>query len=228
MVFAAASLTDLCAELGAAFDPAAVSFNFAGSNVLAHQILAAPEAADLFLSADRAWAQELVAKGLAAAEPSTVLSNGLVVVGWPRPESPIDKPADLASIGFRHLALADPSAVPAGRYARSWLESQASGARSLWDCFEERVVPALDVRAALALVESGPEVLGIVYRTDARQARRARVLYEVPQDEQPAIAYVALRLHPNDEASLAQSFLEFLRSERARGICSAHGFVTVL
>ncbi|MFT5049253.1 MAG: molybdate transport system substrate-binding protein [Chlamydiales bacterium] len=230
-VFAAASLTDLCADLGAAFEPAAVTFNFAGSNVLARQILAAPEAADVFLSADRAWAQELVERDLTAATPTTVLSNSLVVIGWPGPdgrERQIKRGLDLASLEFSHLALADPEAVPAGRYARAWLESLPAAGGSLWDALESRVAPTLDVRAAMALVETGPEILGIVYRTDARQARRARVLFEVPDHEQPPIAYVAMRLQPNDGTSLAQSFLDFLQTERARDICSAHGFVTVL
>ena len=75
-------------------------------------------------------------------------------------------PRDLAA--FKTIAVADPQAVPAGVYARRWLEGLG-----LWTELAPRVVPTLDVRAALAAVESENAEAGIVYRTDAapRSAR---------------------------------------------------------
>src|SRR5207245_2934230 len=83
-------------------------------------------------------------------------------------------PADLAKL--KRLALADPEAVPAGIYARRYLETVG-----LWPALHDRVVPTLDVRAALAAVESENVPAGIVYRTDAALSKRVRVAFEVPR-----------------------------------------------
>jgi molybdenum ABC transporter molybdate-binding protein len=83
--------------------------------------------------------------------------------------------ADLASL--RRIALADPEAVPAGVYARTYLQSAG-----LWEKLKEKVLPTLNVRAALAAVESGNVEAGIVYRTDAAVSRRVRVAFEVGRE----------------------------------------------
>src|SRR5687767_8622465 len=57
-VYAAASLRESLEELGKAFEQQSgnkVTYNFAGSNELAKQIVAAPGAADVFLSAAENW-----------------------------------------------------------------------------------------------------------------------------------------------------------------------------
>ncbi|WP_252406267.1 molybdate ABC transporter substrate-binding protein, partial [Escherichia coli] len=74
-------------------------------------------------------------------------------------------------LGGGPLALADPDAVPAGRYARASLE--ALGA---WDAVNARVVRSESVRAALAFVERGAAPFGIVYATDARASARVEVV----------------------------------------------------
>src|SRR5207237_1195665 len=61
------------------------------------------------------------------------------------------------------VAMADPAAVPAGRYGQAALERMGA-----WDAVAPHVVRAENVRAALALVERGAAAFGIVYATDAR------------------------------------------------------------
>ena len=72
LVFAAASLRDALLEAGSVFEAGhgvQVDFSFAGSNVLARQIEAAP-VADVFFSASVDWVERLDAKGLLA-DPDT-------------------------------------------------------------------------------------------------------------------------------------------------------------
>ena len=107
-----------------------------------------------------------------------LLSNRLVVVVPAAAAASSMTAEDLA--GVRRLALGDPRAVPAGIYARRWLER-----RGLWERVRDRVVPTLDVRAALAAVESGNVDAGIVYRTDAAISKRVRVALEVPAGRGP-------------------------------------------
>ena len=58
--------------------------------------------------------------------------------------------AELLKPEFKKIALAEPQTVPAGIYAREYLQKLR-----LWDGVKEKVVPTENVRAALAAVESG-------------------------------------------------------------------------
>jgi molybdate transport system substrate-binding protein len=125
---------------------------------------------------------------------------------------------NLAGLGGGKLALADPAAVPAGKYAKAALESLGE-----WHGVEASVVPAENVRAALALVERGEAALGVVYATDALASDAVEVLRIFPQDSHPPIRYPAALLagstHPE-----AEGFRAFLGSVAARRIFARHGF----
>ena len=202
-VYAAASLRDVLQELAPAIERATgthLVLNLGASNDLARQILAANKA-DLFFSADEGWLDRVAEAGLVdTGSRRSPLSNRLVVVVPAGSDLRIDGAAALAAPAVRRLALANPDAVPAGKYARAWLE-----AKGAWAAVAERVVPALDVRAALAAVASGAVEAGIVYRTDAAGSTRVRVAYVVPEGEGPRITYAlaALRSRPNLEESRA-------------------------
>lgn len=226
-VFAAASLVDLAGELSVAFErreAAAVELNLAGSNVLAQQILAAP-VADVFLSADLVWVEELERAGrVVAGSRRALFGNRLVLIAAEAAEIRIGRPAELAGAGFRHLALADPAAVPAGRYARAALDEIALEGTTLWQAVADRVAPTLDVRAALALVESDPEILGIVYATDARQSARVRVLYEFPPRGAARVSYFGALVDGGDRPDLGRRFLDFASGPEGLRIAERYGF----
>ena len=219
LVFAAASLTDALGEIGAAYEARTgvrVLCSFAGSNALARQIRAGAPA-DVFVSANLARMDELERAGLVQpADQVSLLSNRLAVVLAETSDLVVTKPRDLERA--RRLALGDPEAVPAGIYARRWLQGLG-----LWEHLRERVVPTLDVRAALAAVESGAAEAGIVYRSDVVIARRVRVAFEVPADEAPRIVYPAAVL-ASSRSRWARPFLEHLRSADARAVFTRLGF----
>lgn len=228
-VFAAASLRDAVQEVGELHrrrTGGEVVFNFAGSNELAQQILAAPRA-DVFLSANEKWMDEVANAGrVAPGTRSALLSNRLVVIA--RTDSPYEMAAagDLVTLGYRHLVLAEPDAVPAGIYAREWLASKpAPGGGTLWDAVAGRVAPTLDVRAALALVESDPELIGVVYRTDAASSTRVKTLYEVPEAEGPRIVYAAAAIEGGPNPEGGRSFVGLLAGPEASEVFRRHGFV---
>ena len=227
LVFAAASLADVLTEAAGELRDgrpgAQVDFNFAGSSVLAEQILAGAPA-DLFLSADRRQMDRLVAAGTVRRdEVLPVAGNGLVVVapaaGGARAPAGERFGAPRELLRFRRLALADPAAVPAGVYAREWLEREG-----LWDELAPRVVPALDARAALAAVAAGHLDAGIVYATDARSTDRVRVIYRVPPERSPPIEYVAAPLAGRGGGEGADELLAFLRGPEGRALLRRHGF----
>ena len=221
-VFAAASLADALTEIGTAWEAASgnrASFNFGASSDLARQIRAGAPA-DVFFSADTAQMDTLERQGLVrAAERHDLLSNTLVVIVPEGRAARVASPRDLA--GFETIAIADPQAVPAGVYARTWLEGLG-----LWDALAPRVVPTLHVRAALAAVESGNAEAGIVYRTDAARSKRARIAFEVEPSQGPPIRYpVAPLATPGREAAAA--FVAYLRSPAAREVFVRHGFLVL-
>ncbi len=227
VVFAAASLRDVAGDIAAELDrrgPAEVVFNFAGSNTLAQQIHAAP-GADVFLSADQQWVDFLDQAGrTVAGTRRTFLSNSLVLIARRDAGVELDHPRDLPAAEFRFLALADPQAAPAGRYARQALERVEWNGASVWSVLAGKVAPCLDVRAALALVESDPEILGIVYKTDAMTSERVRVLHQLESVDDAPIRYAAALIAGGRNPELGRRFLDFLISPAARKIAARHGF----
>jgi molybdate transport system substrate-binding protein len=221
-LYAAASLTDTVKELARTFEKETghtVVFNFGGSNDLARQIKAGAPA-DVFFSADETQMDGLQAAGLVRPQDRMdVLSNVLVVVAPAGSTRTIAAPRDLLSIG--RLALADPQGVPAGVYARTWLQSIG-----LWDALHDKVVPMLDVRAALAAVAAENAGAGIVYRTDAAISRRVKVAFEVPRERGPAIVYPLAPIAGSMKPATA-ALVRHLTSEAARGVYHRFGFVVL-
>lgn len=230
VIYAAASLRDVVGELTDAFTeahPVAPVTNFAGSNVLAQQIRAAA-GADVFISADAAWVDFLDANArTVAGTRRDMFSNRLVTIA--RRDSRIVAGAaeDLPRAAFRFLALAEPDAVPAGRYARTTLERHAWGDGDVWSALQDRIAPTLDVRSALALVESDPEIAGIVYRTDAATSDRVRVLFELPPLADQPIVYYATLIADGGSPAAGRLYLDFLATRAARAIAERHGFLVL-
>ncbi len=221
-VYAAASLRDGLLELAPACERengAQLVFNFGASNDLARQIQAANQA-DLFISADEDWMDAVAADGLVdAGSRRALLSNRLVVVAAPGSGLRIDSAAGLAAAPVRRLSVANPEAVPAGKYARAWLERAGH-----WEALRDRVVPAVDARAALAAVESGAIELGIVYATDARASEKVEVLLVVPEGEAPPIRYPVAALAERPHLELARRVVDWLGGPEAGAVFAAHGF----
>ncbi|SDR62212.1 molybdate transport system substrate-binding protein [Rhizobiales bacterium GAS113] len=231
-VFAAASLQDALNGIGKDFTAAsgiAVKFSYDSSSTLARQIeQGAP--AELFASADLDWMDYLAKRNLIA--PATrvnLLGNRLVVIApkeSPLTEVKFDAASLGAALGDGRIATGAVESVPAGRYAKQALQKLG-----LWATFETRIVPAENVRAALAYVARGEAPLGIVYATDAAAEPKVKVVATFPQDSHPPIVYpFALTATAQGDAAkgeAAKQFLTYLQSPPARARFAAHGFSIV-
>ena len=215
-VLAAASLQEALEQAAAAWEaeghPAPV-LSFAGTSALARQVeQGAP--ADLFISADEEWMDTLAGENLLrAGTRRDLLGNDLVVIAPRGAKAPA-----LADLGDGKLALADPGAVPAGKYAKASLESLG-----LWADLADNVVPAENVRAAMALVERGEAPLGVVYATDALASDKVAVVEKLPGASHPPIRYPAAVLAGSKNPQ-AEEFLAYLASDAADKIFAEHGF----
>lgn len=222
-VFAAASLSDALKEIAKAYEPASgdtLRFNLAASSTLALQIKqGAP--ADLFFSADEAKMDDLAQANLLAADTRvSLLSNTLVIVVNADGGAPIAAPSDLAKPVVRHLALAETQTVPAGIYAKEWLQKS-----DLWAKVSAKVVPTENVRACLAAVESGNADAGIVYKTDALISKKVRIAYEVAAAEGPKISYPLAATKTGKNEAGARKFAAYLASAPARAVFEKYGFL---
>jgi molybdate transport system substrate-binding protein len=225
-LYAAASLRDVLQDLAPPCETALgvrLVFNVGASNDLARQIIAAP-GADVFFSADEGWVEKVAQAGLVDdASRRALLSNRLVVVGRADAVLPIARAEDLRSASVRRIALANPEVVPAGKYAKAWLERVG-----VWESIRDRIAPSLDVRAALAAVESGAVDVGVVYKTDAEISRKVRVLYEVPGDQGPGIVYVIAAISGRPHLDIARRVVTWLEGPEAARAFEKRGFIVMV
>lgn len=170
VVLAATSLADALRAAGDAHTLKTgqqVSFTFAGSSVLASRL-----EADVFLPADASSMDYADKRHLI--DPRSrrdLLSNQLVLI------APADSPIQLkiapgfalsAALGKGHLAIADPDAVAAGRYARYALISLGA-----WNSVTDRVRKIASIGATVDSVARGKAALGSSMNGYARRERRA-------------------------------------------------------
>lgn len=223
MVFAAASLTDALKQVAATYEKQSsdkIIFNFGASSLLERQIeQGAPT--DIFFSADEAKMNALQTKGLIdRSTRKSRLGNALVVVVPDSASLEITSASSLTNARVKRLALADPKAVPAGIYAKEWLEKQ-----HVWTAIKPKVIPTENVRAALAAVESGNVEAGVVYKTDAAISRKVKIVYEVPTADGPNIRYPVAVVKESKQPAAAKRFLNYLSSEEAGQVFRRFGFI---
>ncbi len=222
VVFAAVSVEDALREITAL--DRGVELSFAASSVLAQQ-LASTRAADVFLSADEQWMQWATDRGLIA--PGTrrdLLGNALVIAAREDSSVRVPNPGDLASAEYTNLVIADPTSVPAGRYARAYLESQRIAGRSLWSAVAVRIAPQLDARATVTALLADPRRVGIVYASDLVRAPRLRALCRVAPEAGPRIVYPIAAVAGRPRLEAARAWIEGLLGPNARAVFERFGF----
>ncbi|HQS97333.1 MAG: molybdate ABC transporter substrate-binding protein [Novosphingobium sp. 17-62-19] len=224
LVLAAASLQEAlndAADRWTAKGHARPVLSFAASSALARQVEAGARA-DLFIPADEIWMDYVQRKGLLRAGTRARLTENRLVLIAPAGSKValgIRRGFPLAqALGRGRLAMADPAAVPAGRYGR-----EALVALGVWSSVAGRVAAAENVRAAMALVERGAAPLGIVYATDARASKSVRVVGVFPAGSHPPITYPVALLKASAHRD-AEAFRRFLISAEGRGILARRGF----
>lgn len=222
-VYAAASMTNAMQDIADRYQRetgVAIKLSPGASSALARQIEAGARA-DLFVSADQEWMDYLAARQLIdAASRRNIAGNRLVLI------APADSEVALqiapgfalaAALDGGRLAIADPSAVPAGRYSQAALTHLG-----VWDSVANRLANADNVRAALAFVARGEAPLGIVYATDAKIETRVRVVGMFPAHLHPPITYPAAL--PVGARAGARAFLDYLGEAASRATFANHGF----
>jgi len=214
----AASLKDVMTELSDSFarQHPGVKFvkNFGASGALAKQIEnGAP--AEIFIAANMEWLDYLKNKKMVdSASIATFAYNTLVFAGPPGKASSL---RDLTRL--ERIAIGSPKSVPAGEYAidamrKSGLEKE----------LEKKLVMARDVRECLMYAERGEVDGAFVYRTDALLAKKAKILFTVPQELYPRVTYPMALTAAGARNRDAAAFFAYLRGDAARSVLARFGF----
>ena len=229
-VFAAASLTDVFTDLGAAFEASHPSvrivFSFDASSTLRAQIEQGATV-DLVASADEENPRRLVAAGLAAGPPTVFARNRLAVIVPATNPGGLADPYGLAQPGVRVIAAG--ADVPITRYATRLLADLAasSGAGAGFIAANESNVVSREAsaRSVLTKVELGEGDAAIVYATDAASAGDQVKVLPLRPGVDVLTAYAAVVPQDAPRPDLAAELLTWLSGPAARAIFARSGFL---
>ncbi len=196
---------------------------------------------DVFLSADAARAEQLVADGLADADSLRRYATGSLVlvahvdrvspgeVRQTRSPTPSHTPPDcLAPLLSGHtapdsaLALANPDTAPYGRAARQTLERLG-----LWEGLRGRLVRGENVSQALQFVDTGNAAAGFVARSQFvayRGDRLSTCAWSVPTSLHAPIEQKMVVLTRSASRPAALAFARFMASDEAARILRESGY----
>ena len=218
LIFAAASLVDVMEEVAAAYEDETghkVRFNFAGSNLIANQIIAGAPANGVIVAGRTPIDKLVSADKISEGDEIHVLSNRLVAVRQSSDDRSINDLKEL--VGAGRIAMPDPDTAPAGEYFVAALRE-----RGLWEQLEPQIIPALDARAALAAASTGSVAYALVYETDAASTDDVEIAFEIESSSdatQPK--YFAAPLQ-GDEST--ETFTDFLATPKAIAIFERYEF----
>ncbi len=221
-VSAPISLTDVMTAVESAYSAAGgvpTRISYGSSNGLAHQIVKGFPSA-LFISADER--QMDVVESAGRIVPGTrvkLLGNRVAIIA--RRETALTDARSLTGAAIRRIAIGDPEAVPAGVYARQYLERQG-----LWNALQPKLVPLTNVRYAINAVDSGAADAAFGYESDAVRMARSHIVIVLDGPDAPSVIYPAAIVRSGGRSEQqAARFLEFLCGEEAAAIFAQRHFV---
>jgi len=231
-VFAAASLTDAFNQTAQAFEAnnsgVNVTFNYAGSQVLATQIKQGASA-DVFASADQRNMKTVQDAGLMNNSSITVFAeNKLAIIVPTANPANITSLSDLAKSGVK-LDIAN-SSVPVGNYTLQMLAT-ASNNTTYGSDFKNSVLANVvsqetNVNDVVVKVALGQADAGIVYKSDVPAAYQSKVhVITIPDSVNVLAKYYIGVLSGSQNAQMAQNFINYVTSPDGQAILKSYGFI---
>lgn len=214
----AADLQPVMPRLAAAYQEATgvqLVTSFGSSATLAQQLAnGAPQ--DVFLSADTAHPQQLIASGIAiGADPQrpsapTSYARGILVL-WARKDSPLQPISldTLKSPRLTRLAIANPEHAPYGLAAQQALQHLGVYAQ-----VQSKLAIAENIAQTAQFASSGNAQLGLISLTLATSPtlRSSGSFVRIPTDAYAPIQQSAVILKSSRQRALAKAFLDWLTS----------------
>lgn len=222
-VSAAASIQDALDELKTQFERQhngiKITYNFGSSGALQQQITkGAP--VDLFLSASEEQFMKLENNGYI--EKKDILVGNEIVLIVPKGKDKEIKTFEDLSFKTKKISIGIPETVPAGMYAKEYLENL-----NLWDKLKDKIVYAKDVRQVLTYVETNNVDAGIVYKTDALQSESILISTIADSSLHTDIVYPVGIIKSSKHPTESNLFYKFLQSKQAMEIFEQYGFTNI-
>lgn len=159
-----------------------------------------------------------------------MFTNELVIVRAEGSDIEVSSLEDVASVDG-NIAIGEPGAVPAGKYANQALASvglysNAEGEDGEYDAsIADRVVQADKVGTAAQYVSTGDCAAGFVYTSDVYRYEGIEVAYTTPAESHKPIVYPGAVATASENAEAAADFLDFcMTDEDALAIWATYGF----
>lgn len=220
IVSAAADLTLAFQALGPLFERSSgvkVLFNFGSSGQLAQQIERGA-GADVYVSANRAFVEQLDQHGLLLSDTKVSYARGRLTL-WTRQDSglTLTRLDDVVHAEIRRVAIANPTHAPYGMAAR-----QALQALGLWEQIQPKLVLGEDVRQTLQYAATGNVEVAIVALSLSVQHQGQWVL--IPETlHQPIVQALAV-VKGTKHAAEARQFAAFLTGPQGQTVLRQYGF----
>ncbi len=221
LVSAASNLILAFEELGARYEQETgtpVTFNFAASGQLAHQIdQGAP--VDLFAAANVAYVEDLAAKGRILPDSVQVYARGRLTL-WTRADSAITVKTieNLLEPEIRRVAIANPEHAPYGVAARQALQTAG-----VWNAVQPKLVLGENVRQTLQFAETGDVDVAIVPLSLSVTSDGRWVL--VPEDLHAPIDQALGIVADSPRQAQASDFAAFITGPEGGAILRKYGFL---
>jgi len=220
LVMAASSLTNALEEANSIYqDENSIPFevNLAATGILAHQIENGANP-DIFIAASQIHVDQLVEDGhLTSDQVQPYLENSLVLVSL-TDNQPLESLADLNNRpGI--IAIAEPTTVPAGMYAKESLENS-----NIYEALSSRLVYGKNVRQTASYVRLEEADYGLVYKTDLAVLEGAHVLLEVDSSLHSPIKYPIVDVL---QSKRSKTLIEFMNRSDIKNVFIDEGFKVI-
>ena len=162
---------------------------------------------DIFISANEEWMDYLERKKIILKKyRKNYLHNSLVVIA--NKKNKIQSIQNINELektflsSSTKISLAMTNAIPAGIYAKSYLENTG-----IWKKIRKNYVESFNVRAALNYVARNELEFGIVYKTEAIGNSKVKIIYFIEGEKHKKIIYPIAVLNNKKETMEIYNFL---------------------
>ena len=171
---------------------------FMGTSQLAMQVKNGANP-DIFISANVEWMDYLERKKIISKKfRKDYLYNSLVVIT--NKENNVNEFTDIKELENAFLksktkiSLAMTNSIPAGMYAKDFLENVG-----IWENIKKKYVESTNVRTALNYIARNELEFGIVYKTEAVGSNHVKIVYSIKEEKHKKIIYPIAALNEKKE-----------------------------
>jgi len=162
---------------------------------------------DIFISANEEWMDYLERKQITLKKyRKDYLYNSLVVITNKKNSlRKINNISQLENVFLKSktkISLAMTNSIPAGIYAKNYLENTG-----IWEKISRKYVESINVRAALNYVARNDLEFGIVYNTEAIGNNSVKIIYFIETEKHKKITYPISVLNDKKETIEVYNFL---------------------